>query len=189
MGTTIVNSDFHISSSGRHDEHWWEDIQHEWLSQLDKVCALKTTTEGTKKNCRCKQFILDPKHKALYCFTPKVGSTTWKYTLLKLNSINGTVDVDNVHNRQLFSGHPMTMLGYTNMTRAENEAVLRDDQNVRFTFVRHPIERLISAYRDKFEPGFTWFYRRLGTTIIRTFRKNATRESFVTFPEFVKFVI
>ena len=67
----------------------------------------------------------------------------------------------------------------------------------KFFFVRHPIERLISAYRNKFEDGNRLSYGfpyMFGRQIIKRYRPNATKESLakgqdVTFKEFVHYII
>ena len=66
-----------------------------------------------------------------------------------------------------------------------------------FMFVRHPFDRLISAYIDKFTTTsrFTvYFHKRYGCRIIKLFRANYTKGDLqkcndVTFKEFVKYLI
>lgn len=73
----------------------------------------------------------------------------------------------------------------------------RLDHYLKFMFVRHPLERLISAYRNKFNSNYTsseYFRSRYGRQIVRQYRANASEESLarghdVTFAEFVRYVI
>ena len=68
----------------------------------------------------------------------------------------------------------------------------------KFLIVRNPFDRVLSAYRNKFEirNKFTlrYFHHHHGALIVKLFRPGASAESLkeghdVTFPEFVKYVI
>lgn len=73
----------------------------------------------------------------------------------------------------------------------------RLDHFMKFLFVRHPFERLLSAYRNKFSQNYSsseYFRSRYGRQIIKQYRANASEESLakghdVTFAEFVRYVI
>jgi len=69
----------------------------------------------------------------------------------------------------------------------------RIDTYFKFVFVRHPLDRLLSAFREKFRlvPEYMHSY---GRRIIRQYRANATTESLergddVTLEEFVRFMV
>ncbi|XP_015258706.1 PREDICTED: carbohydrate sulfotransferase 11 [Cyprinodon variegatus] len=65
----------------------------------------------------------------------------------------------------------------------------------KFLFVREPLERLVSAYRNKFTLKYnSSFHKRFGTRIIRRYRKNATQEALVNgddvkFKEFIDYLV
>lgn len=67
----------------------------------------------------------------------------------------------------------------------------------KFVIVRNPMERILSAFRDKFEKQNDFakhFQRKYGRRIIREFRMNATAKSLqygndVKFSEFIKYLI
>lgn len=66
--------------------------------------------------------------------------------------------------------------------------------HVRFMFVREPYSRLLSAFVDKLFCPNPYFWKSIGTYIMKNFRTNATEASMncghdVTFPEVVKYVI
>lgn len=68
----------------------------------------------------------------------------------------------------------------------------------KFLFVRHPIERVLSAFRNKFQKNYTssaYFKKRFGVKIIRKYRQGispadvpATGDG-VKFSEFVSYLI
>lgn len=79
----------------------------------------------------------------------------------------------------------------------DEEIRYRLDHYLKFMFVRHPFERLLSAYRNKFNSNYSsseYFHLRYGRQIVRQYRINASEESLtkgsdVTFNEFVRYVI
>ena len=62
-------------------------------------------------------------------------------------------------------------------------------------FVRHPFERLLSAYINKFTKTYNvYFHKRYGRRIVRRYRENASAQSLrrgndVTFSEFIQYVL
>ena len=75
------------------------------------------------------------------------------------------------------------------------EARFRLETYFKFIFKRHPLDRLVSAYRDLFQTNrnedFRLYY---GRPIVKWYRKNPTESALesgsdVTFVEFVRFVI
>ena len=114
--------------------------------------------------------------------------------MLVLSSwINSTADLlsiphETVHENntmrkvELYSDRSIAQLNLTNYRR--------------FFFVRHPFERLVSAYYNKFVDGNNGrtYQLNIGTKIVRMFRPHPSAESLekgndVTFPEFVSFVV
>ncbi|KAJ8881098.1 hypothetical protein PR048_017571 [Dryococelus australis] len=68
----------------------------------------------------------------------------------------------------------------------------------RFIIVRHPFERLLSAYRDKLEhrKGKMYYYERYGRQIVSLYRKRSPNSLTVlmqprepTFVEFVRYIV
>ena len=78
------------------------------------------------------------------------------------------------------------------------EISYRTANYMKFTFVRHPFERLLSAYRNKFQlndsDSVGYFRDRYGKHIVQTYRSHPSNESLergddVTFQEFVQYII
>ena len=78
------------------------------------------------------------------------------------------------------------------------EARFRLETYFKFIFKRHPLDRLVSAFRDKFQRYSAWrkklFHQKFGRVIVKRYRKNATESALksggdVTFVEFVRYVI
>lgn len=78
-------------------------------------------------------------------------------------------------------------------TREELRAALEDDAVSSFLVVRHPLERLISAYRDKIVMAFRGSYHdKMRSDIVRKYRRLSARQSMgvvPTFEEFVSYVL
>ncbi len=93
----------------------------------------------------------------------------------------------------------MDKIGLKHLHRfSQKEIDYKLENYFKFLVVRHPFDRILSAFRNKFEIRskltVRYFHHRYGKGIIRRFRPNASQESLkeahdVTFPEFVKFVI
>ena len=96
------------------------------------------------ENLILRRFLLltEPTRKMAYCDVPKSASQTWRDTFCRMNAIkwNNRHDCHNV----LYSKHSLRS------TRRVELAQLNDLNIVKFMFVRHPLERLASAYNEKF---------------------------------------
>ena len=86
--------------------------------------------------------MVDEKHKVLYCYIPKVACTQWKSVFADLKGYVPPAPMK-VHNV------PKGTYTYLESFSAEQrENILRN--YYKFVFVRDPMERLLSAYLDKF---------------------------------------
>lgn len=98
-----------------------------------------------------------------------------------------TIPADLVHKRGVF-------LSLANFTIPEMKRML--NTFTKFVFVRHPFERLLSAYRNKFENNYvrsSYFQSRFGRYIVKNFRPNPSKSSLdkgndVTFTEFAAYL-
>lgn len=132
--------------------------------------------------------IVDDDHKLIYCYVPKVACTNWKRILLALR--NGSKkNLLTITGNETHSYEFLTLQMYS-----KEEILKRLNGYLKFIFVRHPYERLLSAYRNKFEKIYsTYFWNRFGRKIIKRYRQNPEKTSLdkghdVTFQEFLNYV-
>ena len=129
----------------------------------------------------------------LYCSIPKVASTMIKGIFAKMTGFTGELHHNSVHNETYLES-----IGLHYLSRYSAESIQDKLKHYfKFMVVRHPFERIISAYRDKFQtrnPFTQHFQQKYGRKIIREFRHNATDESLrygndVRFEEFIQYII
>ena len=125
----------------------------------------------------------------IFCYVPKVACTNWKrvFTVFdgKLKDPLDIKDKERVH-----------YVGYNSFKEISlSEIDWRQNVYYSFLFVRHPFERVLSAYRNKLQdPYDTQYQRAYGSEVLRMLRKNLTDAEYkagknVTFPEFVEYII
>ncbi len=139
-------------------------------------------------------------HRLIYCFIPKVSTTSWKRLFLKLENFSDSVEA--IGQKQ---SHRMTR---ANFRRLDSYPLHKARQLLatytKFVFVRNPFERLLSAYQDKFQNDYpashhfrtAWSKKiiqfsapspaKLDNLVRTQRRKDGTLN--VTFSQFAKFV-
>ncbi|CAH1394301.1 unnamed protein product [Nezara viridula] len=134
--------------------------------------------------------VVDTKHQLLYCYVPKVACTNWKRLFMILTGATNTTNVLSIpatkaHNR-------LSLLTLSNFTYTEIKYLL--STYTKFLFVRHPFERLLSAFRNKLEYKYNrsmYFHNRFGKYIVKNYRtkpNNASNGDDVTFAEFTAYL-
>ena len=153
--------------------------------QMQKNCMEKKPFGSLSKWQReylLRHLIVDDKYQLLYCYVPKVGCANWKRVF---NTLYG--DVSNSDDVKKVNHTSMHFLS----TYTEQEVEYRLQNYFKFMFVRHPLDRLLSAYRNKFGEHFAVFEKRYGVYIVKNFRPNpprAPKGDDVTFAEFLDYV-
>ncbi|XP_026520378.1 carbohydrate sulfotransferase 9-like [Notechis scutatus] len=168
-----------------HKEDWLK-MQNDRQTILDSICLSKNLTNLKRKLDEhvARQLFVDENYKFIYCEVPKVGCTNWKkiVLLLTLNLSRHAFEVsqDEIHKTNLLK----RLSSYPSKQQAK---LLNSFTKVMFT--RHPLERLVSAYRDKLLHDEPYYRTTVANEIKAMFRKDNNFTGAVTFQEFVNYVV
>ncbi|XP_055450954.1 carbohydrate sulfotransferase 8 [Psammomys obesus] len=134
------------------------------------------------------RIFVEDRHRVLYCEVPKAGCSNWKRVLMVLAGLaSSTADIQ--HNTVHY-GSALKRLD----TFDRQGIVHRLSTYTKMLFVREPFERLVSAFRDKFEHPNSYYHPVFGKAILARYRANASLEALrtgsgVRFPEFVQYLL
>ncbi|XP_047496490.1 carbohydrate sulfotransferase 14-like [Penaeus chinensis] len=125
------------------------------------------------------------KYNFFTCITPKVGSSTWKVHLLRMKGLSSEIRDPHDFNQHI-------ALKFRN---EKPEDLLRSSGVTKVVTVRHPLSRLLSAFRNKLgggdviTPDPAMF--RFMSSVLRHFGVRAARgePASVSFLDFMKFVV
>ncbi|XP_049457887.1 carbohydrate sulfotransferase 8-like isoform X2 [Epinephelus fuscoguttatus] len=165
------------------------DIQGARRQLMKEMCAkYKSSISKTITAHHVRNLFVEDKYKLLYCQVPKAGCSNWKRTLMVLSgkaSDAQSIKHDTVHN-----GHHLRELN-----SYDRQGIMhRLETYTKIIFVREPMERMVSAYRDKFENPNNYYHSLFGKPIISRYRTNPSTEALrtgngVTFKEFVQYLL
>ena len=120
-----------------------------------------------------RHFIVYERFKTIYCYIPKVSSSSWKLVFLNASGIlNSTMSSLAVTGeaREVWihwmSGSHFKKLGHY----SRDEILHKLKHYFKFMLVRHPLDRLLSAYKDKF-----WLVENMGNPAQQVYRDFADR--------------
>ena len=125
---------------------------------------------------------------------PKVACTNFKRILLVLSGRVNTTDPSQLAPGDVHSSQYESKLKTLDEYSPE-EVQDRLQSYYKFMFVRNPLERILSAYRNKFTLKYNkWFHVRYGVKIVKNFRKNPSDHALmwgddVSFDEFVQYLL
>ncbi|XP_074621882.1 carbohydrate sulfotransferase 14-like isoform X2 [Acropora palmata] len=175
------SSDFHPR-----DDTKLEFTSADRIQAVEKVCANKKNSweslSAVQKQILAKHIIVNDEHRFLFCSVPKVACSNWKRVLMVLDGAES--DSNNIGK--------VNHLDFTYLADLPPLAIKqRLKEYYKFMFVREPLERLTSAYKDKFVRNNTSFHKRYGRRIVKKVRKNPPRGlkgDDVTISEFFQYI-
>lgn len=135
-------------------------------------------------------FYVSHNMKLVYCSVPKVASTNWKRLLLMFEQATNSSSVASIEKNNV---HALPQVRLFNIISKEGIKQTLFHY-YKFLFVRHPFERLVSAYRNKFEENNKYFHKTYGSQILRLYRANLTEKQYrrgngVKFEEFILWIL
>ena len=154
--------------------------QQERKRQVSAYC--KTAKKSVLQPRSLNHFIVDNKHRIVYCYIPKVACTTWKKIMAHLVGLKSK------------SVHELRFKLLSSYSKAKARSILQS--YYKFLFVREPFERLLSAYRNKFKKKTNiWkkyakkVKRSVGLRLGANGNTIADNNGEITFQEFITYLI
>ncbi|XP_047436055.1 carbohydrate sulfotransferase 8-like isoform X2 [Mugil cephalus] len=193
--TSLVSSSTSISTSttlGSSMTESWKKIPGiiQARRQLMKdICAKYKSSISKAITRRHVQYIyVEDKHKLLYCQVPKAGCSNWKRTLMVL--AGQASNTDNIKHDTVHYSNGLRLL-----KSFDPQGIMhRLKTYTKIMFVREPLARVVSAYRDKLENPNPYYHNLFGKPIISKYRAKPSPEALktgdgVTFEEFVRYLL
>ncbi|XP_007669693.2 carbohydrate sulfotransferase 8 [Ornithorhynchus anatinus] len=177
--------------SGMGDDRWegLYRVQSERKKIMRETCSkYKSNTRRTITPYHVSRIFVEDKYRILYCEVPKAGCSNWKRVLMVLNGLAAsTKDIqhDTVHYGNFLK----------RLDSFDRKGIYRRlNTYTKMLFIREPFEKLVSAFRDKFEHPNNYYHPVFGRAIISRYRVNATREALrtgsgVKFKEFIQYLL
>ncbi|OWF48744.1 carbohydrate sulfotransferase 11-like [Mizuhopecten yessoensis] len=170
-------------------------IQKERLATLQQGCH-QLESEGVVPNSviasQLGHILVDDTYQVMFCYIPKVACTNMKRVFLLLTGTMNTTNPLDIKSNDVHFTYDKH-LKYLSDYSSEVEINYRIKSYKKIIFVREPLERLLSAYRNKFMEKSEYFHRRFGRRIIKRYRENPSVSSVelgndVQFIEFIRYI-
>ncbi|XP_042299363.1 carbohydrate sulfotransferase 9-like isoform X1 [Sceloporus undulatus] len=174
------------------DDRWkaTDEMQEERRSFLYNFCKkyLREHRPRTHLMRMVSRIYVEEQHKLLYCEVPKAGCSNWKRVLMVLSGL--AKSAANISHDAVHYGKHLKKLDSYDLKGIH----MRLKTYTKVIFVRDPMERLVSAFRDKFEHPNSYYHPVFGKAIIKKYRLNADGEALKTgsgvrFKEFVQYLL
>ncbi|XP_040202233.1 carbohydrate sulfotransferase 9-like [Rana temporaria] len=130
------------------------------------------------------QLFVEHSHRFIYCEVPKVGCSNWKRIILLLNR-SLQLSLSKLKHYEVHTSPLLRKLSSYSLARQKKFLA----NYTKVMFVRDPLERVVSAYRDKFLHDDDVYYSKVYANIIRKrLGINVNSTEHITFTEFVHFI-
>ena len=187
---TLCSSNLLGDAKSREYQNLKRLVDERVLNQRDvcKNVLNKTKALRVPDNVR-ERLIVDEKRKLIYCPIPKAGSSNWKRIFVKLL----IPEFEETNLLKIRNVHHIKLPKLASFSPNQQSQYLKTFD--KFVWVRHPFERILSAFQNKLEHPFTdKFQIRYGRQIVKKFRPNASEDSLergndVSITEFIKYLI
>ncbi|GAB0089549.1 Carbohydrate sulfotransferase [Sergentomyia squamirostris] len=175
----------HLSSK---DMKRIEDRMRQRFERISEVCSkyeLDCKGEDPQHKIDPTRFFINEEYRIEWCAVPKAATTSIFYIFNILAGYESQV----LEKQQIL---PRQFARKKYPIPTELEILTALDDSVSLIIVRHPFERLLSAYRDKMQnPETDSPYKALSKYIVKKFRKGNDSYSpeMPTFSEFVNYIL
>ncbi|CAH1800592.1 unnamed protein product [Owenia fusiformis] len=174
-----------------------EDVMSQRKSRVDAICDKKHPKDNYLRYTppRSHFIVVDQKYKVVYCMVPKIASTSWTKMFLAQHERK---TYDKISWKYWLSHWRTHMKDLNIFSKVQRKTILTTYK--KFLFIRDPLDRIRSAFNNKFtragmsnEPELKAYGQRYGKRIIQRFRKNPDKQSSrtglgVKFPEFIQYI-
>uniref|UniRef100_A0A8C3NMJ9 Carbohydrate sulfotransferase n=1 Tax=Geospiza parvula TaxID=87175 RepID=A0A8C3NMJ9_GEOPR len=163
-----------LYESDQFEQSTLQAVHQQRREMLSNICSRYTRKRRLLRPDDLRHLVVDDTHGLLYCYVPKVACTNWKRVMMVLTGQGKYRDPLEIPAHEAHV--PSNLRTLSEYSVAEINARLRT--YLKFVFVREPLERLVSAYRNKFTLSYnTAFHKRYGTKIVRRHRPQPSQRA------------
>ncbi|XP_050470546.1 carbohydrate sulfotransferase 9-like [Bombus huntii] len=160
-------------------------------NELEQYCKIIGRTSSNLDNV-LSNMIIDTTHGLSWCPIYKAASSTWMKHFATLGGVL-TESAMELIRKNILQINTIVRKAFPR-DRDVKKVYQKLNTTTKFLIVRHPFERLVSAYRDKLEhiEGRDYYYKRFGRHIAHKYhryRKPNETKLEPTFTEFLRFIV
>lgn len=153
----------------------------------DQTSQRKKYQKLIKARWNLEHLLVNDENKAIYCYIAKVGCSNWKRMWMILTGASSVTDVNDIVSKK---AHEYTAKMQLRKKGIKNDVLIdKLESYTKVIVVRHPIERLISAYLNKIhhEHGTAPFQKQVLPFVKK--QRNSANLTNIEWPEFISFVV